>query len=120
MQPFLANSQSKTSKLQPITPRDSHPVRRGRVIAFNRELSESEHSNDVIHICVPNSTATIILRMVGVAEAIGALDFSSSGSQTEQDTLDRSFARLSAFTLEPDQPTDQDVIGKPVYRFPSR
>ena len=49
-----------------------------------------------------------------VVSVSGEFDLPSADMRTEdQETLERSFARLSAFTLEPDQPTDRDLVGKP-------
>jgi hypothetical protein len=123
VQPLLANSPSR-SGLQPINrlgassvPSRAHGSSGFRRLGGEFELSVSSSTatvTAVIPLCV---TATLPLCVVSVA---GAVDLSSADARADQETLDRSFARLSAFTLEPDQPTDKDLVGKPVYQFPHR
>lgn len=129
MQPLLANSLSR-SGLQPINGLGVPSVPSKARFSGFRRVGEFECPNNMIQLSVSNSTATVTATIplcvtatipLCVVSVSGEFDLPSADMRTEdQETLERSFARLSAFTLEPDQPTDRDLVGKPVYQFPNR
>lgn len=80
------------------------------------------YSGSTLAFQIANSTASIVVFTVGaVAEVAGAAAACSPDSAPEEKALlAKSLAQLGAFSLEPEQPTDRDIVGKPVYRFPNR
>lgn len=120
MQPLLVDKLSKGSALQPIVmqaPPKARASARG-TIHFSRPSS----GVILIGASALAATAATYTQLVSfdVAGAIDQVDFTLSNLYAEQRILDESFAQLIGFSLEPDQPTDDDLIGHASYRFPKR
>jgi hypothetical protein len=119
LQSRTISNPANVAVLQPIVVLDTCGTRIAGVSGAECSLGMFA-SNDAVVINVYNSMATISHCMFsGDAHATWAFA-SASEPPSEQRVLDQGFALLSAFTLEPDQPTDRDVIRKPAYRFPNR
>jgi len=137
VQPLLASSLSNASELQPNqrTGTRAYPgvqhtharsgqqanaeVRSIRARGRRRPWRPRSDNDIVIYVSCSTEPVTHCLLTVA-ADVIALIDFYAPRPDREQEVLERSFARLAAFGLEPEQPADKDVIRRPVYRFPNR
>lgn len=137
MQPLRVSSPPRAFELQPIyrtnteadlcvqrthaRNRQEGSAEKGCTRARGRRAPRRSRSENEILIYVSSSTESVTQYLfTAAADVVALMDYYAPQPPGEQEVLADSFARLATFVLEPEEPTDKDVVRRGVYRFPNR
>ena len=99
------------------------PIRPAEVSVRSRmrRVVRLQPSSSQLVVNISGSTESVVVySFVATGEVSGSANFLIEQPARTQILLERDFARLVGFGLEPEQPTDEDVRRRSVYKFPTR
>jgi hypothetical protein len=90
-----------------------------RLRAKLRHSTPVHETSDQLIVYLSGSTEPVtVYSFAGMGNASVSADLVIEQPQKDQTLLDRAFARFVGFSMEPEQPTDEDIRPHPVYLFP--
>jgi hypothetical protein len=86
--------------------------------AVRRHAPVHETSDQLVVYLSGSSEEVMVYSFVSVGNASQSVELVIEQPAKDQTPLDRAFASFVGFSMEPEQPTDEDLSPRPVYQFP--
>jgi len=86
----------------------------------SHRIAPAHETSEELVVYLSGSTESVVMYSFACAQNTSGSEFLVIEQPAkDKSLLDRSFARAVGFVLEPEQPTDEDLRRRPVYRFPT-